>query len=47
MNYPIPHRDMTKESYSSSATGSLTDRIKRNIHYVQRTESALDSFTKR
>ncbi|KAK3752373.1 hypothetical protein QZH41_000381 [Actinostola sp. cb2023] len=36
--------DMKVESFSSDATASVSDRIKRNINSLQRTTAALDTF---
>lgn len=39
-----PRSDMAKQSLASSATASLTDRIKRNINTVQRIGGAENSY---
>ena len=36
--------DLNKQSFTSSATGSVQDRIKRNVHYIQRTAAHGDNF---
>eukprot|EP00730_Choanoeca_flexa_P014060 TRINITY_DN6010_c0_g1_i1.p1 TRINITY_DN6010_c0_g1~~TRINITY_DN6010_c0_g1_i1.p1 ORF type:complete len:410 (+),score=66.42 TRINITY_DN6010_c0_g1_i1:43-1272(+) len=36
-------KDMNEQSWTSDATASLEDRLRRNKHYIQRTEHALES----
>ena len=44
--YPLFFSAMKVQSYSSKATASVEDRIKRNINSIQRTPAALESFLK-
>ena len=37
-------RRVKKESFMSSATASLEDRLRRNKHYIQRTNAASEAF---
>jgi hypothetical protein len=40
---------MLKDTFGTAAEGSMQDRIRRNVHYIQRGEASgdIDSFLKK